>query len=567
METLTPELSAAELLVRFQELEPRPVANFVPANRAEEKRAVLADEKRCPEHDYALLNAIDFEAVETEIEELGQQILADPSLNLKYRTAYAEFVEGYKKKTELIRLARAFKSEQDVAAKSRIKEQYMALNIELYGEPDETTYRSLLNEKMSRIMSKKLTGKAATYRDELVSMTGYTPGEPVPERFKPSDETVAWMHGVAEDLYGGLLAHVPEQATFTREEVAETFRTIIREGFGESASDWSVELGDATSIDVQASEKRIIIPSKLPPMSQKLMRGMVVHEIGVHMLRAIQGYESDLPMLATGLSDYYDSEEGLGLVMMQALEGKYEERGVEHYITAGAAYYDGKDFRDLYEMNWRLALLENADGEDVTDEATSKAKNGAYTKVMRSLRGTDELPWFKDLAYFNGAVSQWKYLESIVGDDLKFMFVLLGKADSSNIDHERTVYETRTVGSIDEFEFDLNAIAREELRSAVLADGGFTGLYRALRNSATYSATMERYFTLLEAAASAQDRIRRLADPDNNLEQTEITINREVAVAANLNSDRRTPDAHAALLATTIFTTAFPNFLPPRTAN
>lgn len=68
----------------------------------------------------------------------------------------------------------------------------------------------------------------------------------------------------------------------------------------------------------------------------------------------------------------------------------------------------------------------------------------AYDQTMRVMRGTDELPWFKDLAYYNGSNDVWKHLESIRGDDVKFMFVLMGKANPANIDHERLQYESST---------------------------------------------------------------------------------------------------------------------------
>ena len=79
--------------------------------------------------------------------------------------------------------------------------------------------------------------------------------------------------------------------------------------------------------------------------SRKKVENLAVHEIGVHMLRSIAVGETDMLPLISGLSDYYDTEEGLGVVMEQALSGKFAERGVDHYITAGLAHYDEKDFR------------------------------------------------------------------------------------------------------------------------------------------------------------------------------------------------------------------------------
>ena len=117
--------------------------------------------------------------------------------------------------------------------------------------------------------------------------------------------------------------------------------------------------------------------------------------------------------------------------MEQARKGVFREAGVDHYITAGLAYFGQKDFRDTYEVKWRLGLLEKlSDNQEVTEADRSKAQNTAYGGTMRMFRGTDELPWFKDLAYYNGAVMTWRHLEE------------LGKNDPSSKAHERIVYET-----------------------------------------------------------------------------------------------------------------------------
>lgn len=435
--------NAAELFSELSELEPKLVEHFVPADGPEQKRGFLAGEIVNPNHSYARLGAVDFSGRLQQIDTVGEQILSDPGLSPKHRPAYEGSITNLQQRTRLMQLAHAYKHTDDPEARANIKESFMDLNTEFYGAPDVTTYRSLLTEKVAKANAKPLVGTAARVRDELQQMTSYTPGAEVPERFKPSDDTIAWMHGVATELYGGMLSHVPEQETFTATELADVFRNVLTSEFAESADGWTVDVEPATSVNVRPLEKRIVIPEDRADMSHDAVRGLVVHELGVHVQRAISGSETDLPVLVKGLSNYQDAEEGLGVVMEQAMRGEFVESGVDHYITAGAVHHDGMDFRKAYELKWRLKVLEKADG-DVSDDQIAKAQDAAYKGVMRMLRGTDELPWFKDLSYYNGAVSQWKHLESIKGDDLKFMFMLMGKADAANIEHERILYETKT---------------------------------------------------------------------------------------------------------------------------
>lgn len=166
--------------------------------------------------------------------------------------------------------------------------------------------------------------------------------------------------------------------------------------------------------------------------SRKKVENLIVHEIGIHMLRSITGGETDMLPLRSGLSDYYDAEEGLGVVMEQALSGKFAERGVDHYITAGLAYFDNKDFRDAFEVKWRLSLLDSVeDGGEINDEQIAKAKKTAFTQTLRSFRGTNDMPLFKDLSYYNGSVEVWRCLESIKGDDFLLSLLLAGKVNTS----------------------------------------------------------------------------------------------------------------------------------------
>ena len=422
--------------------EPKPIARFVPADAKQQRDAFMSGEIHSPHHDYDRLDKIDFTQSTEKIIEIGEDIRTNPGLNPKYLSVYEQFVDKYIKRTDFMRTARDYNKATGDIEKAEYATRFMDLNKELYGEPDETIYRSLLQEKLDAIAMKQLSPEHGVLRNQLFSMIDYNPGlSEATDRFRPSSETVQWVQGIAETLYNGMLSHVPDQESFSVDEIKEVFTTIITQEFGEAAKGWQVDIEPAKSINVKCTEMRVVIPEGRKDLSWSDLRKMVVHELGIHMLRSIIGEDTDLTLLKSGLSEYYDSEEGLGVVMQQAIEGKFKEAGVDHYITAGLAYYDTKDFREIYDIQWRiLALIKS----DISDEVIEKSKDTAYEKTMRSLRGTDNLPWFKDLAYYNGAIGVWKHLEKIKGDDLLFSLVLLGKVDPTNIDHQRVVLETRS---------------------------------------------------------------------------------------------------------------------------
>jgi domain of unknown function (DUF1704) len=423
------------------------------SNRKEEEERFLSGEVRNPQFVYDKLNSADFDEAVEKIQKIGNKILNHPSLPPSHRGIYEEFIADYSKKTTLLNYVQQYNNAKSEEEKKAAAEKYRHLNIESYGEPDEDTYRSLLGGKLNAIHSKKLTGKADELRKELFGMVNFKTGMDIPERFRPSDETVEWMHSVAESLYGGMLSHIPnEQEEFYPYELQKIFTDIIEKefnndlkGYAGAAEGWTVSVEKTTSVNVKSSEKRIAIPDNGIMRSRKKVENLVVHEIGIHMLRSIAGGETDMLPLRSGLSDYYDTEEGLGAVMEQALSGKFTERGVDHYITAGLAHFDNKDFREAFEIKWRLSLLGSVDDDGgVSGEQIAKAKKAAFTQTLHSFRGANDLPLFKDLSYYNGSVEVWKYLESIKGDDLLLSLLLAGKVNTS-ADRRRVILESRSV--------------------------------------------------------------------------------------------------------------------------
>jgi len=434
------------------EYEPKPITYFVPQNAAEQKVLFLEDSIRNPEHAYEKLSAIDYEAMQEGIETSTQDILGAIEDDAIAKMVYEQFGDRYSKTARFMEVASRLSLSDDPEEKQRLADEYMSLNVELYGKPEESTYRSLINDSLNELRAKNFSGRAQEIYDELLALMPRTIMELDAERFRPSPETMEWAGRVVEALYGGLLSHIPEGVdSFGEQELKSIFEEIINDEFvdvesGISAAEgWRVVIEKATAVNVKALEKKIVVPDEGRKLSPDVLRGLVVHEIGVHMFRSIMGEHANLGPLRSGLANYYDSEEGLGVVVEQALRGKYRVAGEGHYITTGLAYFDKKDFRDTFEIKWRLGVLSKLkEGVELTDEAVAKERSLAYGAAMRIFRGTDTLPWFKDLAYYNGADSVWRYLEAHRGDDEYLTLLLLGKADPTNNDHKRVLLETRS---------------------------------------------------------------------------------------------------------------------------
>lgn len=99
-------------------------------------------------------------------------------------------------------------------------------------------------------------------------------------------------------------------------------------------------------------------------------------------------------------------------------------------------------------MKWRLSLLNSIkDGDEISDKKIKKAKKTAFAQTLRSFRGTNDMPLFKDLSYYNGSVEVWRYIDSMMetvdNRDLKLFLLLAGKA-SISVEHRGIVLDSKT---------------------------------------------------------------------------------------------------------------------------
>ena len=409
---------------------------------------LLSGEQQTFRQEYPKIAALKVDTA--QFDELAEQLQQRAAVLPGHEAVvYQGAIETKRAQLALALAMRDYNTAQTPDAKKMAARRFMRANIDLYGEPDRTTYYSLLSEKVTNISKKQRSPEAEEVFAELKTML---PEEAFDEslaqqRFRPSEETVQWMHQVVHSLFGNMLRHVPETDTLlSPEELRDIFQAIVDEEF--EAEDWTAELREAKAISVSAAAKRVTIPIDRAPVSAAEARRLVVHELGIHMLTAITGASTTLQPLGRGLAGYADTQEGLGKVAEQALEGTYKEAGIDHYITAGLAYFDQKGFTGAYDIKWRIKLLEDlAEGEEPTEEQIRSIKrmaiDGPGIATTRIFRGTDKLPLFKDLSYYNGTMEVWRYLESIRGDDLQLSLLLAGKISTSK-QHQRVVLESRS---------------------------------------------------------------------------------------------------------------------------
>ena len=431
----------------FKESEPKVISTFTPKNANEAKLEFLEnDDLSRPNNEYEKLNSDEIKNLYQNISNAILAVENDNSLGEIEREMYNTQLETRIKAVKMLEAACNFRKAESLADKQKAQEEFMKNNIEVYGEPDFETFNSLLSDKITKIDALKLDEKGERIRSEFYELIK---NDEIlnqnTERFKPSDEVFHKFGEIIKYLYSKQLELIPEKDSnekYSAKEIFEVFENILKDFEKYGFSKFNVEWKDSGAIAVSAKDKKIFIPENRKPVSKKELEGLVVHEIGTHYMRAQMGEAYDNQALRTGLDGYMNTEEGIARAMEMAVKGDYREAGVQHYLTAGFAYFNNMSFREVFEANWRMGILDGKN--NFSEENIDKKRQIAYRNTQRIFRGTDELPWFKDLSYFNGGQEIWKYIEeNIDSPTLIDDFLLGGKNNLFNSDQQRQIYELK----------------------------------------------------------------------------------------------------------------------------
>jgi uncharacterized protein (TIGR02421 family) len=169
--------------------------------------------------------------------------------------------------------------------------------------------------------------------------------------------------------------------------------------------DWKVECVEKEITQTDAPNKRILIAK-----NRRYFKGdekrLVVHEIGVHVLRSVNGLNQPFKNLAYGLPGYIQTEEGLA-AYMEEINNLLDEKLMRNYagrVLAVNSIIDGFSFKQTFEMLKTYNFDENI----------------SWTLTVRAHRGGG---YIKDHVYLDGYSKIKEYISE--GGDVKILF--LGK--------------------------------------------------------------------------------------------------------------------------------------------
>lgn len=452
------------------------------ARRKRQRDDFIAGKVRNPALEYPKLAQIDerlqpsisrLEALKEEALGISDELSRDAVYDsISYRLAEMYWI---KEAGRLNVSARDVHSEAFMSSAMR----YQAVNEELYGTPDPVVIAAVCGEVIAQAESKQLHPTAQKIYDELREGT----------RIVIGDDEVE-VTGIAGKNQGRLPENMSERLAVLREVIYEDYADIkravdnywygltvpgTRKGFAatdmKELFEYVHQLHDPDNLSrivVEIDENSLSLAWDTPSMSLKVgkqrktiksaqdMFAKVVHEYGKHAGSARNGLATELPVFGTGVyseaapgehPDYLTFEEGFASLAEMAVDNSFDgwkPLHVSRYLALASAY-EGADFRQVYETNWRARVVMTVkDNEPADNTLVLGEKRRAWMSAVRVLRGTPThlangpLTTFnKDLAYLHGKLDALRYLEKVGDDKSKIRTQFSVKIDPNNTTQAR----------------------------------------------------------------------------------------------------------------------------------
>ncbi len=246
------------------------------------------------------------------------------------------------------------------------------------------------------------------------------------------ESTIA-MHGIPSSLlveYAEKLLRKIPNIEAPKTVPAKDIRDSIKEAFEQyGLVDWTVEFSDKRLTTIYNAEKKVTV-CKTRLFTEIDPSRLKIHEIGVHALRAANGYQQPLNIFALGIPGYLPTEEGMTTYFEEATGNTSEEmlRDYAARVIAVDSVCQDLDFRQTFDrlkdfdatddQAWNLSVRAHRGGGYIKDHVYLKGylkikefaeQDGDFKTLYVGKIGIEDLPLAKQLLS-EGVLKEPKYL-------------------------------------------------------------------------------------------------------------------------------------------------------------
>ena len=345
----------------------------------------------------------------------------------------------------------------------------------VYGSPSPEIFSYTISE-IQRKFSPFLESENQAVRDSarnLIESLPKTPVQSFPE--KPSSETVQFASEQTRREFSDIVQVDTEESELGAELVKEYFEHALELL---NTEDWHVEISrtSRSGVSVNQEEKRVSIPESRK-MTVSALKKLLVHELGTHVSRRINGERSKLLLLGLGLDRYEGAEEGIATMREQVLTESSQMddfSGLDgHFAISLASGIDGypRDFRNVFSILEKYFYCQNVisqfkkNSEINTELAKKSAQTSSWNRCVRTFRGTNcKTPgtcFTKDIIYREGNIAIWDVISRNGSEMMRFN---VGKYDPSNKRHSKSLVKLGILSQINITDEDLERLESKSVR-------------------------------------------------------------------------------------------------------
>ncbi|HPN67126.1 MAG TPA: DUF1704 domain-containing protein [bacterium] len=412
-------------------------------NASQQKRLFDQNVLLNPKPKYPFLQKRKLQIFKVGLNKLKKQIRKAENNSL-IKQVYIDKINEKLIEIKLLEAALNLSHSRNKNEENKFARQFKIYSQQIYGKPSKKLFYFAVT-KVRRITEKNLNNNGYTQLvgNKLLEILPGGDKNKMNDILKKTDvEKFIAKYLMLDDILKEL--HLPKKNIVLDAKKIKKYFEILLDKL--NIDDWEVKITNkGSAINVDHDKEQILIPKKRKLNRDKL-RLLMVHEIGVHVRRRVNGENKALKILGLGLNNYETAEEGLAGICEDLVKKAHDITfgALLSYLAIGLVYgLDGKkrDFRDLYEIlvkiyQFKYVLHFDESSTINWQEIDEKAKDRAWQKCRRIFRGTNcrvkGVCITKDIIYLKGRIQIWK---QITNDDPEIMRIFSAKYDPINAEH------------------------------------------------------------------------------------------------------------------------------------
>jgi hypothetical protein len=234
---------------------------------------------------------------------------------------------------------------------------------------------------------------------------------------------------------GKILAAYPDGETIPSSAVREILNSAFSQILQYQDTPWEAVLKPAAPNIFIDNDRRAIVVPEGREYTKDHVSSLIIHEIGVHVLRADNGAHSHEPLAGYGMAGSSPAEEAFGVLLGNALPASYQQ--INALAPLAILEYANRPgnpgFRDVFNFAADLVLCLANPGEVTHQTKSYRYQRAAFARTIRVLRlGHSGLIERSTTKYWYGLTLMSAYLKNLKLTEENLQALFIGKYDPRN---------------------------------------------------------------------------------------------------------------------------------------